>query len=129
LQHLLQQPQMQIPSQLSPENAAEKFRDFNKSLPDGVRYEPLDEETMRILKMTHEKKMQTQPRTPMIPIDNIPNETVSHKTVPDETKEDGKNESKEILSEEAIEEIKKMIADEQKKFLQELSVLFARNFN
>jgi len=34
----------------TPENAAEQFRRINKNLPDGVMYEPLDEETMRILK-------------------------------------------------------------------------------
>ena len=34
----------------SPEMAAEQFRRINKSLPDGVMYEPLDEETMRLLK-------------------------------------------------------------------------------
>jgi len=34
----------------SPEQAAQQFRRMNKSLPDGVRYEPLDEATMRLLR-------------------------------------------------------------------------------
>ena len=34
----------------TPQNAAEQFRRINRGLPDGVMYEPLDEETMRILK-------------------------------------------------------------------------------
>jgi hypothetical protein len=33
-----------------PEKAAEQFHNMNKNLPDGVRYEPLDEDTMRILR-------------------------------------------------------------------------------
>jgi len=36
--------------QSSPEQAAQKFRRVNQSLPDGVRYEPLDEDTMRLLR-------------------------------------------------------------------------------
>jgi hypothetical protein len=43
--HTQQQPQ-----QHTPERAAEQFRRVNKSLPDGVRYEPLDEETVRLLR-------------------------------------------------------------------------------
>jgi len=55
-------PQMPLPSPpmipnaplpqnaASPQNAAEQFRRVNQSLPDGVHYEPLDEETMKILR-------------------------------------------------------------------------------
>ena len=45
-QTLNQQPMAQVP----PETAADQFRKINQGLPDGVRYEPLDEETMRLLK-------------------------------------------------------------------------------
>ncbi|MCL2372080.1 MAG: hypothetical protein FWC78_01585 [Defluviitaleaceae bacterium] len=51
-----QQPQATKPpsrppqAPITPEKAADTFRRFNKTLPDGVRYEPLDEETMRLLK-------------------------------------------------------------------------------
>ncbi|MCL2405367.1 MAG: hypothetical protein FWC92_07460 [Defluviitaleaceae bacterium] len=34
----------------SPQQAANQFRRTNKGLPDGVRYEPLDEDTMRLLR-------------------------------------------------------------------------------
>jgi len=37
-------------SQPSPEQAAQQFRRVNRGLPDGVRYEPLDEDTMRLLR-------------------------------------------------------------------------------
>ncbi|MCL2225775.1 MAG: hypothetical protein FWB96_12480 [Defluviitaleaceae bacterium] len=47
-------PQMQPPpyptEQLPPEKAAEQFRRMNKTLPDGVRYEPLDDDIMKILR-------------------------------------------------------------------------------
>ena len=39
-----------LPSPPSPEQAAQHFRNINKSLPDGVMYEPLDDETMRLLR-------------------------------------------------------------------------------
>jgi hypothetical protein len=42
-----------IPQQtatLPPEKAAEKFQHMNKNLPDGVHYEPLDDETMQLLR-------------------------------------------------------------------------------
>lgn len=42
--------------EIPPAKAAEQFRRMNNSLPDGVRYEPLDEETMRILKQRSEAK-------------------------------------------------------------------------
>jgi len=44
-----QQPQM-MPTSPSPENAAQHFRNINKNLPDGVMYEPLDDDIMRLLK-------------------------------------------------------------------------------
>ena len=40
----------QPPAPIPPERAADQFRRINNGLPDGVRYEPLDEETMRLLK-------------------------------------------------------------------------------
>ena len=43
------QPQRQS-APPSPQTAAEQFRRVNKSLPDGVMYEPLDDEIMQILK-------------------------------------------------------------------------------
>jgi len=59
--------------ELSPQNAAEQFRRVNKTLPDGVHYEPLDEETMKILrgKLPAQSKEQPQifgTQTPMIPL-------------------------------------------------------------
>ena len=42
--------QMPPPAPRSPENAAAQFRQINKNLPDGVHYEPLDEETLRLLR-------------------------------------------------------------------------------
>jgi len=42
-------PNQQNSSQ-NPQTAAERFQQKNKGLPDGVRYEPLDEETMKILR-------------------------------------------------------------------------------
>jgi hypothetical protein len=57
--------------QPSPENAAEQFRRVNKTLPDGVRYEPLDDETMRILQQKNpnfaEKMQQQQSQPPPHP--------------------------------------------------------------
>ena len=44
-----QVPKMPQPQEMTPQKAAEQFRRMNKGLPDGVRYEPLDDETMRIL--------------------------------------------------------------------------------
>jgi len=41
---------MTPPQPPSPEQAAQHFRRTNKGLPDGVRFEPLDEETMRLLR-------------------------------------------------------------------------------
>ena len=43
-------PQSPPPAPPTPANAAEHFRRINKTLPDGVMYEPLDDETMQILK-------------------------------------------------------------------------------
>ncbi|MCL2187987.1 MAG: hypothetical protein FWB87_04405 [Defluviitaleaceae bacterium] len=42
------QPAMPTPT--APETAVAQFQRVNKSLPDGVRYEPLDEETLRLLR-------------------------------------------------------------------------------
>jgi hypothetical protein len=48
----LQPPVKQMPPQenIPPERAAEQFRQMNKKLPDGVRYEPLDEQTLKLLR-------------------------------------------------------------------------------
>jgi len=55
LGRMLKSPTMSAPPQMqaqasSPESAAARFQNANKGLPDGVRYEPLDEETMKILR-------------------------------------------------------------------------------
>lgn len=56
-------PQPQHPSaQVPPEKAAAEFRRVNKNLPDGVRYEPLDDETMRLLRDNGHI-----PKTPALP--------------------------------------------------------------
>ena len=59
-----------------PEKAAEQFRRINQSLPDGVRYEPLDDETMRLLRDNgHLPKLpplQTTPQKPAVPSQNHP---------------------------------------------------------
>ena len=44
----------------SPQSAVEQFRRINKSLPDGVMYEPLDDETMQLLKNTKPEPHQHQ---------------------------------------------------------------------
>lgn len=44
------QPQKQQSQDIPPERAVERFRRANHGLPDGVRYEPLDEQTMRMLR-------------------------------------------------------------------------------
>jgi len=47
----------------TPENAAEQFRRINKNLPDGVMFEPLDEDIMRLLKENgHLEKKQSAPQ-------------------------------------------------------------------
>lgn len=60
---------------IPPERAAEQFRNMNQNLPDGVRFEPLDDETMKILRQKNAETMaakipapapQTNP-PPMIP--------------------------------------------------------------
>ncbi|MCL2387666.1 MAG: hypothetical protein FWC89_09000 [Defluviitaleaceae bacterium] len=59
--------QMMQPSQAeqTPEKAAEQFRRVNKSLPDGVRYEPLDDEIMQILREKNPKLLESvQPQPP-----------------------------------------------------------------
>jgi len=48
----------------TPEAAAEQFRRINKTLPDGVMYEPLDEDTMRLLKTAAQKQPPQSPPTP-----------------------------------------------------------------
>jgi len=57
------QVQAQASAPPTPQNAAEQFRRMNKNLPDGVKYEPLDDETMRILKMA-QLSAQGAPNTP-----------------------------------------------------------------
>jgi len=61
-------------AQPTPENAAEHFRRVNKSLPDGVMYEPLDEDIIRLLKENgHLSKSQppqqntAPPQQPVLP--------------------------------------------------------------
>ena len=43
-------PEITMPAPPNPQNAAERFSQVNKGLPDGVRFEPLDEETKAALK-------------------------------------------------------------------------------
>ena len=57
------QPPKAPAENLSPEKAAEFFRRRNQTLPDGVRYEPLDDETMRLLM---DNGHITQPSSPQI---------------------------------------------------------------
>ncbi|MCL2286080.1 MAG: ferritin-like domain-containing protein [Firmicutes bacterium] len=80
LQQPLQNPPMrpyvpQLP-QPTAEDAAEQFRRINRNLPDGVVYEPIDEETMRILKAAKpatapkaapQKQQAVQPPSPTAP--------------------------------------------------------------
>jgi len=77
-------PQSPAPVLPTPENAAEHFRRVNKSLPDGVMYEPLDEETMQILRSakTGAQAATTTPATPaqssQIPQATPPNQNAPH---------------------------------------------------
>jgi len=63
----------------SPEMAAEQFRRINKGLPDGVMYEPLDDETMRLLKQ-HSAKQGSQPHPPT-PSPTLPPTLPKHEPV------------------------------------------------
>jgi hypothetical protein len=63
---MIPQPQA---SEQNPASAAEQFQRVNKNLPDGVRYEPLDDETLKILR---EKK----PSAPSIEPEKTPDETI-----------------------------------------------------
>jgi len=59
-------PQQELPP--SPELAVNQFRRANQGLPDGVRYEPLDEKTMRLLQENGhipDTTPQAAPRNPM----------------------------------------------------------------
>jgi len=64
---LLTPPPPTPPPPASPESAAEHFRRVNKSLPDGVMYEPLDDDIMRLLKDNgHIKTLPPQNATPKV---------------------------------------------------------------
>lgn len=64
----MQQPQQMMPppSPPSPENAAQHFRNINKNLPDGVMYEPLDDDIMQLLK-DNGHLAKPQPKNPPAP--------------------------------------------------------------
>ena len=47
----------------SPENAADHFRRLNKSLPDGVMYEPVDKDILRLLKENSQTPPDSPPQT------------------------------------------------------------------
>jgi len=76
------QPQQQpaSPTPLPPERAADQFRRVNNGLPDGVRYEPLDEETMRLLKDNNHLPKQPTANQPSPSPENMqrPNEPTSN---------------------------------------------------
>jgi len=68
-QHLPQPSQSIQPLQMpsappSPQTAADHFRNINKNLPDGVMYEPLDDDIMRLLKENGHIK--TEPSVPSV---------------------------------------------------------------
>ncbi|MCL2841382.1 MAG: hypothetical protein FWE05_11495 [Defluviitaleaceae bacterium] len=66
------QPQNQ-PMPVPPEAAAAEFRRVNKALPDGVRYEPLDDETMRLLQDNgHIPKNPITTSSQPAPVDKLP---------------------------------------------------------
>ncbi|MCL1862737.1 MAG: hypothetical protein FWF78_04125 [Defluviitaleaceae bacterium] len=67
----------------SPQKAAEQFRQMNKNLPDGVKYEPLDDEIMKILreknpqfKARFDAVMPPEPVSPSEPPSPLPSEVV-----------------------------------------------------
>ena len=65
-------PASPIPETLPPQTAAERFRQVNRGLPDGVQFEPLDEETKAILrKMGKLSEVPANPHTTVIP--SMPN--------------------------------------------------------
>ncbi|MCL2197851.1 MAG: hypothetical protein FWB80_02905 [Defluviitaleaceae bacterium] len=71
-------PQMP-PQATSPQKAAEQFHQMNKNLPDGVKYEPLDDEIMKILreKSPHFKDLAAPPsQSPAQPALPLPPEAV-----------------------------------------------------
>ena len=60
-----------------PQNAAEKFQQVNKNLPDGVRYEPLDEETMKILRQKNSSQAQNiSPQNIPAQVQNISSQNI-----------------------------------------------------
>jgi len=76
--------QANIPQASTPEVAAEQFRRINKTLPDGVMYEPLDEDTMRLLKTTAQKQPpQSSPSLPHAPENTAEQFRRINKTLPD----------------------------------------------
>ena len=80
VQPLMPQAPMQPASfqQVSPEAAANKFRTINQGLPDGVRYEPLDEETIRLLKDNGHIKDEPVISQSEVVSDSSPNPAISN---------------------------------------------------
>jgi rubrerythrin len=90
-QNDIQQNKMPPPTEMNlpPERAAEQFTRINKGLPDGVHYEPLDEQTLRLLRENghlpalpppppppQNKTQASPPQVPSIPVQPMPPQPV-----------------------------------------------------
>lgn len=83
--HPMQSVQSPQPPQSpqSPQSAAEQFRRINKNLPDGVMYEPLDEDIMRLLKDNgHIKQSPTPQPTASAPLPSTPHTAAPTQPIP-----------------------------------------------
>jgi len=76
----------QQPQPPSPELAARQFKRVNQGLPDGVRYEPLDENTMRLLRDNgHLPAMPSAASPPQVSQSAYPAVEQSHANLPPQT--------------------------------------------
>jgi len=83
--------QPQISEDVPVEQAVAQFRRANKGLPDGVRYEPLDDTTMRILRENGHLPAEPAPQAPVAavsvpPAQHIPSPTPIQEPMPNETR-------------------------------------------
>ena len=79
------------PADVPVEKAVAQFRRANQGLPDGVRYEPLDDTTMRILRENGHLPAEPAPQAPIIgtpasPIQHIPTPMPVQEPPPNETR-------------------------------------------
>ncbi len=69
------------PTSAAQSSPVERFKSVNKNLPDGVRYEPLDKETLRLLKEAGGAAAKTQ-ASPIPPVPEVPRSSVPAEKLP-----------------------------------------------